>query len=97
MQAKPRIQNSATIININGSPKLALRIGRDKAPIKAPSLPIAALKPWALARMEVGKISAGIKKVVALGPKFINKKLRPNSNVKIAGWAAILLRQAMLK
>ena len=36
----------------------------------APSFPEAALMPWPKARTRVGKTSAGMMKVVALGPKL---------------------------
>ena len=36
----------------------------------APSLPVAALTPWAKPRTREGKTSAGIMKVVELGPKL---------------------------
>jgi hypothetical protein len=39
--------------------------------ITAPSLPRPALRPWPVLRTRVGKISAGVMKVVALGPRWV--------------------------
>ena len=51
--------------------------GMRAVPSAAPSLPAAALAPWAEARMAVGNSSLGMTKVVTLGPMLQKKNDSP--------------------
>lgn len=49
---------------------------RQVAGRSSPALPMAAAKPWHMARISVGTISAGSSQVVALGPNWPQKELK---------------------
>src|SRR6186713_136234 len=57
------------------------------AAVRAPSLPTAAEKPWAVARTETGKTSAATRKVTELGPNWLKKEERKYMAWKAWMWA----------
>nr|CAD1826564.1 unnamed protein product [Ananas comosus var. bracteatus] len=54
------------------------------------ALPAAAKMPWQVERSLAGKISAGTMKVVPLGPKLTEKKVKPYMTMKPAWWPAVV-------
>ena len=54
------------------------------AAVNAPSLPHAAEKPWAVARIGVGYTSAATRKVTELGPNWLKNEER-----KYMAWNAV--------
>ena len=55
-------------------PKVFIMGMKIATPTAAPNFPAAALTPWQVERIAVGKLSVGITNVVVFGPKLQKKK-----------------------
>ena len=73
VQSMPTRDTKPIKPRVNPKPCRAKIPGKKNAPTKAPTFAIAADIPWPLARMLLGYISEGIKKVVVFGPKLTKK------------------------
>mmetsp|Transcript_29306 Transcript_29306/g.73023 ORF Transcript_29306/g.73023 Transcript_29306/m.73023 type:complete len:212 (+) Transcript_29306:338-973(+) len=74
----PMTATLAHMMSRGPRPRACCRGVKATVPITAPILPDAADRPWQVARMRVGYTSAGMMKVVVLGPKLLNRKVPPN-------------------